>query len=66
MRRFRFSNTWHLYPAHSQVPVTSQHDLSILTAAELIKTLSAVVPTMTTEKIKHIKAIQDLTAILAG
>jgi hypothetical protein len=25
MRRFHFSNTWHLYPAHCQVPVTSQH-----------------------------------------
>jgi hypothetical protein len=32
----------------------SQHDLSISTAAELIKALGAVVPTTTTEKIKHI------------
>jgi len=65
-RRFCFSDTWRLYPAHSQVPVTSQHDLSISMAAELIKALGAVAPTTTTEKIKHIKAIQDLTAILAG
>jgi len=66
-QRFHFSDTWRLYPAqHSQVPVTAQHDLSILTAAELIKALGAAVPTTTTEKIKHIKAIQDLTAILAG
>jgi len=59
---------WRLYPAHSQIPVTSQHDLSILMAVELIKALGAVVLTMTTEteKIKHIKAIQDSTAILAG
>ena len=64
--RFRFSDTWRLFPAHSQVPVTSQHDLSISTAAELIKALGAAVPTMTTEKIKHIKAIQDLISILAG
>jgi len=63
--RFCFSDTWHLYPAHRKIPVTSQHDLSILMAAELIKALSAVVPTTTTEKIKHIKAIQDLTASLA-
>jgi hypothetical protein len=37
-----------------------------LTAAELITALGVAVPTATMEKIKHIKAIQDLTAILAG
>jgi len=35
-------------------------------AAEIITALGAAVPTTTTEKIKRIKAIQDLTAILAG
>jgi len=65
-RQIRFSNTWHLYPAHSQVPVTSQHDISISTAAELIKALGAAMPTTTAKKIKHIKAIQDLSSILAG
>jgi hypothetical protein len=65
-RSFRFSETWCMHPTHSQIPVTSQHDLSISTAAELIKALGAAVPTTTTEKVKHIKAIQDLTAILAG
>ncbi len=43
-----------------------QHDLSILMATELIKTLGAAVPATTTEKIKYIRAIQDLTVILAG
>ena len=68
MRRVRFSNTWHLYPAHSQIPVTSQHDpsISILTAAELIKALGAAVPTTITENIKHIRGIQNLPVILAG
>jgi hypothetical protein len=65
-RRSRFSDTWRLYPAHSQVPVTSQHDISIATAAELIKALGAAMPTTTAAKIKHIKAIQDLSSILAG
>ena len=50
-RRFRFSDTWRLYPAHSQVPVTSQHDNSISTAAELIKALGAAMPTTTAEKL---------------
>jgi hypothetical protein len=65
-RRFRFSNIWRLYSAHSQVPVASQHDNSISTAAELIKALGVAMPTTTAEKIKHIKAIQDLSSILAG
>jgi hypothetical protein len=65
-RCFRFSDTWRLYPTHSQIPVTSQHDLSISTTAELITALGVAVPTTTTKKIKHIKAIQDLTAILVG
>jgi hypothetical protein len=43
-----------MYPAHSQIPVMSQHDLSISTAAELIKALGAAMPTTTMEKIEHI------------
>ena len=35
-------------------------------AAELITALDAALPTTTMEKIKHIKAIQDVTAVLAG
>ncbi len=65
-RRFRFADTWRLYPTHSQVPVASQHDVSISMAAELIKALSAAMPTTTAEKIKHIKAIQDLSSIFAS
>jgi hypothetical protein len=65
-RRFRFSNTWHLYPTHCQIPVTSQHDLSIVAAADILKALGNTVPTKTTEKIRHIRAIQNLTAIMTG
>jgi hypothetical protein len=64
-RCFRFSNTWHLYPTHCQIPVTSQHDLSIVAAADILKALGNTVPTMT-EKIRHIRAIQNLTAIMTG
>jgi hypothetical protein len=66
MCRFRFSNTWCLYPAHCQVPVTLQHDLSIAAAADLLKVFGGTVPKSTTEKMKHIRAIQELTAIIAG
>ncbi len=57
-RRFRFSNMWHLYPTHCQIPVTLQHDLSIAAAADILQSLGGTVPTTTTAKIKHIRAIQ--------
>ncbi len=66
MQRFRFSDTWHLYPTHCQIPVTSQHNLSIVAAADILKALGNTVPTRTTEKIRHILAIQNLTAIMTG
>jgi hypothetical protein len=66
MRRFRFSNTWCFYPAHCQVPVTLQHDLSIAVAADLLKVFRSSVPKLSADKIKHTRAIQELTAIMAG
>ncbi len=65
-RRFCFANTWHLYPAHCQVPVTLQHNLSISVAADLLKVFGGTVPKLSANKIKHIQAIQELTAIMAG
>jgi hypothetical protein len=64
--RFQFSDTWHLYPTRCQILVTSQHDLSIVAAADILKTLGNTVPTTTMEKIRHIRAIQNLTAIMTG
>ena len=65
-RRFRFSDTWRLYPMHSQIPMTSQHDLSIVAAADLLQALGTTVPTSATARGKYIRAIEDLTAIMAG
>ena len=65
-RRFRFSDTWRLYLIHSQVPMILQHDLSIAAATNLLQALGATVPTSGTAKRKYIRAIQDLTAIMAG
>jgi hypothetical protein len=66
MHRFCFSNTWCLYLAHCQVPVTSQHDLSIAAAAELLEVFGGTVPKLPADKIKHTRAIQELTVIMAG
>jgi hypothetical protein len=65
-RRLRFSDTWCPYPTHCQIPVTLQHDLSIAAAADILQSLGGTVPTTTTAKIKHIRAIQKMTAIMAG
>ena len=51
---------------HSQTPMTSQHDLSIVAAADLLQALGTTVPTSATATRKYIRAIQDLTAIMAG
>jgi hypothetical protein len=51
---------------HSEIPMTSQHDLSIVAAANLLQSLGTTVPTSATAKCKYIRAIEDLTAIMAG
>jgi hypothetical protein len=64
-RCFRFADTWCLYPTHCQTPVASQHDLSIAAAEDLLASLGGTVPMSTNDKIKYIRAIQQLTAIMA-
>ena len=50
---------------YSQIPMILQHDLSIVAAADLLQALGTTVPTSATAKRKYIRAIQDLTAIMA-
>ena len=64
-QRFRFADTWRLYPTHCLIPVASQHDLSIAAAEDLLASLGGTVPVSTNDKIKYIRAIQQLTAIMA-
>ena len=65
-RRFCFSNTWRLYPIHSQVPMSPQHDLSIVAAINLLQAFGTTVPTSATAKRKYIQTIQDLMVIMTG
>jgi hypothetical protein len=46
--------------------VTSQHNLSIAAAADILKELGNTIPPTTTKKIRYIQAIQNLTAIMTG
>jgi hypothetical protein len=43
-----------------------QHDLSIAVASDLLKVFGGTVPKLSANKIKHIRAIRELTAIMAG
>ncbi len=63
---FRFSDTWRLYPSHCQVPTTSEHDITLLAAADLLQQLKPAIPTTTTAKLKHLNAICQLTTIMSG
>jgi hypothetical protein len=63
-QRFQFADTWCLYPTHCQIPVASQHDLSIAATEDLLASLGGTVLVSTNDKIKYIRAIQQLTAIM--
>jgi hypothetical protein len=56
-QRFRFADTWQLYPAHCQVSVASEHNKTLLAAANLFEQLGRMVPTMASTKLKHLTAI---------
>jgi hypothetical protein len=65
-QRFCFSDTWHLYPSHCQVPTTLEHDSTLLVAADLLQHLGCTIPTATTAMLKHLNAICQLTTIMSG
>jgi hypothetical protein len=65
-RGFRFSNTWRLYPSHCQVPITLKHNITLLAAADLLQHLGHAIPTTTTDKLKNLNAIHQLTTIMSG
>jgi hypothetical protein len=64
IRCFRFSDTWRLYPTHSQVPIALQNDLSIAVATNLLKVFGTNLPALATVKCNHVRAIQELMAIM--
>jgi hypothetical protein len=65
-RHFCFSDTWRLYPSHCQVPITSEHDITLLAGANLLHHLGRAIPTTATAKLKHLNAIHQLTTIMSG
>ena len=57
---------WRLYPTHCQIPIASQHDLSILAATDLLTALGGNIPSSATAKAKHVNTIRQLTSILTN
>jgi hypothetical protein len=55
-----------LVPSTLPSPSYLAYDLSIAAAADLLKVLGGTVPKASTDKIKHVQAIRELTAIIAG
>jgi hypothetical protein len=66
MQRFRFVDTWRLYPTHCHVPVASKHNQTLHAAADLLKQFGHTVPPSASTKLRHIRAIHQLTNIMAG
>ncbi len=64
-RHFRFADTWRLYPAHCQVPVASEHNKTLLAAANIFKQLGCTIQTMASAKLKHLAAICQLSTIMS-
>jgi hypothetical protein len=64
-RRFRFADTWRLYPSHCQVPVLSEDDKTLQAVGDIFEMLGGTVPTTASAKIKHLAAITQLSAIMA-
>jgi hypothetical protein len=65
-QRFCFADTYQLYPVHCQVPVTSEHNKTLLAAAGLFEQLGRTILTMASAKLKYLAAICQLSTIMSG
>ena len=65
-RRFRFADTWRLYPTHCQVPVLSEQDKTLLMANDFLRRIGEVIPTSAQDKITHLETIRRLSDIMSG
>jgi hypothetical protein len=65
-QHFCFSDTWRLYPTHCQIPILSKNNKTLLAAGDIFKQLGGTIPTTASAKMKHLAAIQQLTAIMSA
>jgi hypothetical protein len=64
-RRFRFSDTWRMYPSHCQFPVLSENDTTLQAVGDIFEKLGGIIPTTASAKMKHLAEITQLSAIMS-
>ena len=53
-----------IYPEHCKVPTILEADKTLIAASDILTAMKAAVPHTTKAKLRHVKALQDLTAII--
>jgi len=63
---YRITDTYKLYPTHSQLPTISEEDTTLAAAADILQVLknTATISATAEQKLRHLRAIQQLTNIL--
>ena len=59
-KRYRITQIAKHYPTHCTISIVSEHDKTILAAAELMTAINITVPS-TKDNVKHTKIIDQLT-----
>ena len=65
-RSYRISDSYKEYPAHCNMPTISEEDETIVAADALLTSLQGTTPSNATTKLRHAKALQQLTAIITN
>ena len=60
----RISSSAKIYPDQYEVPTISEADKTIIAASDLLMVMQSAVPHTAKAKIRHAKALQNLTAIV--
>jgi hypothetical protein len=64
-RRYRIADTWRLYPSHCATPTISPHNVTVLTACDVLRSLAGTVPITSHDAVALRTAIRDLNEIVS-
>ena len=62
--KMRISSSARIYPEHCKIPTISEADKTLIAASDILTAMIAEVPHTTEAKLRHVKALQDLTSII--
>ena len=60
----RISSSAKIYLEHCKVPTISEADKTLISASDLLTAMQAAVPHTAKVKLRHAKALQNLTALI--